>query len=354
MTEDAQARVGQSDGFRFCANPSCDVAYFHPETKARIARDEVRVRIGQKETEPPRPVCYCFDHTVEEAEDEVAETGASRIADGIAEKCRRGLDRCEETNPQGSCCLGNVRQAVRDAQAKHAAMASAVAAGTGTREAASCCLSGDAANELAGPPRNTGLWATAGAVVSAILSSACCWLPLLLIAFGASTAGVSGFLEVYRPYLLGATGLLLAGGFYLVYFRQERCGPDGTCAARSPGFKRFNKTMLWAATVVVLGFAFFPNYVGYLLGNGDPHVVATPPASGESRMFRVEGMTCEACAVTLRGRLGKLPGVAHADVSFANKTARVSFAEGHSRPPDEKLLGAIRDAGYSGASVESK
>jgi hypothetical protein len=28
------------------------------------------------------------------------------------EKCRQGLDRCEAANPQGACCLGNVREVV--------------------------------------------------------------------------------------------------------------------------------------------------------------------------------------------------------------------------------------------------
>lgn len=54
VVEAARSRVGRADGFRFCSEPSCDVAYFHPESGARIARHEVRVRIGQKETDPPR------------------------------------------------------------------------------------------------------------------------------------------------------------------------------------------------------------------------------------------------------------------------------------------------------------
>ena len=114
VIEAARARVGRTDGFRFCGEPSCAVAYFHPETGDRFLRCDVKVRIGQKETTPPRPVCYCFDHTVEEIEDEVARTGSSRIPDQITEKCREGLDRCEETNPQGACCLGNVRRAEFD------------------------------------------------------------------------------------------------------------------------------------------------------------------------------------------------------------------------------------------------
>ena len=118
VIEAARARVGRTDGFRFCAEPSCEVAYFHPETGDRFLRRDVKVRIGQKETTPPRPVCYCFDHTVEEIEDEVARTGRSRIPDQIQEKCREGLDRCEETNPQGACCLGNVRRTLKEAQAQ--------------------------------------------------------------------------------------------------------------------------------------------------------------------------------------------------------------------------------------------
>lgn len=118
VTEKARARVGHADGFRFCAEPSCDVAYFRPETGDRIVRSEVKIRIGQKETAPPRPICYCFNHTVEEIEAEVAKTGTSRIPDEITEKCRQGLDRCEETNPQGACCLGAVRQVLLAAQAQ--------------------------------------------------------------------------------------------------------------------------------------------------------------------------------------------------------------------------------------------
>ena len=116
VTEAARARVGLTDGFRFCAEPSCNVAYFHLESGDRFMRSDVNVRIGQKETSAPRPVCYCFNHTVEDIADEVAKTGTSKIPDEITQKCRQGLDRCEETNPQGACCLGNVRQALKAAQ----------------------------------------------------------------------------------------------------------------------------------------------------------------------------------------------------------------------------------------------
>ena len=350
VVEEARRRVGRSDWFRFCAAPLCEVVYFHQETGARISKDEVSVRVGQKETESPRPVCYCFAPTVEEIEAEVLATGTSTVADDITAKCRQGLHRCEETNPQGSCCLGNARRAMKEAEAR-AGSAPVPEAG----EAEACCAVGaaDTGNVTPGRSRNTGLLATTGAVVSAILSSACCWLPLLLIAFGTSAAGVAGFFEAYRSYLLGATGLLLASGFYLVYVRKEKCGPGEACAVPNPRLKRFNKVMLGVATAVVLAFALFPNYVGFFLGNGNPRALAAAAASGESRAFAIEGMSCEACAVTLRAHLGRVPGVARAEVSFESKTARVFFASGQDAPTEEALKKAIRGAGYTGTPVAS-
>jgi hypothetical protein len=41
--------------------------------------------------------------------------------------------------------------------------------------------------------------ATLRAVVTSIVASACCWLPLLLIAFGFSAAGIGSIFEEYRP-----------------------------------------------------------------------------------------------------------------------------------------------------------
>jgi Zn finger protein HypA/HybF involved in hydrogenase expression len=121
LTDEAKVRMSRANGFRFCLTSTCEVAYFHPETDERFRVEDVRVRIGRKEAEAPRPVCYCFDHTREEIEADVARSGASEIPETIRSACERGLSRCEETNPQGSCCLGDVRKALKEAQGDHAA-----------------------------------------------------------------------------------------------------------------------------------------------------------------------------------------------------------------------------------------
>lgn len=98
--------------YRFCATAGCDVAWFG-EAGHRIPVSASRVAIGQKSTAPDRTLCYCFGHTAQDIEDEVAATGASTIPKRIADACKRGEDRCPETNPQGSCCLGNVHAALK-------------------------------------------------------------------------------------------------------------------------------------------------------------------------------------------------------------------------------------------------
>ena len=118
VTEEARAKVDSTDGFRFCPEPACELAYFNLGTGDRFLRGDVSVRIGQKETSTPRPICYCFDHSVEDIEAEVSATGTSKIPAEIREKCRQGLDRCDVTNPQGSCCLGDVLRVFQEAQAR--------------------------------------------------------------------------------------------------------------------------------------------------------------------------------------------------------------------------------------------
>lgn len=70
--------------------------------------------------------------------------------------------------------------------------------------------------------RSASRWA-GGSVLAAAAASACCWVPLLFLAFGASAAGVSAAFERLRPLFLGVAGVSLAVGFYMSYFRKTRC-----------------------------------------------------------------------------------------------------------------------------------
>jgi copper chaperone CopZ len=325
-----RSRIGDGPWF-FCPDPDCSLVYFNGRGDS-LDKSTLSVRVGLKEIGPPRPLCYCFDHSLEQIQGDVAATGTSTIPASITEKCRQGLHDCERRNPKGRCCLGDVRAALRAAQSTGPAPSVA--------DEPDCC----AAPVLEPPPEGsrTGRLAAGGAVFSAVLSSACCWLPLLLLAFGASAAGVAGFFERYRPVFLTLSGLLLAAGFYLVYFREPTCEPGDGCALPNPRLTRINKVLLWVATLFVATFALFPNYVGVLLGTG-AGLSADAPYDLE---FAVEGMTCEACASALGSTLADLPGVAAAEVLFSSGQARLSFESPESRPTDGEIKAAVGEAGY--------
>lgn len=123
----------------------------------------------------------------------------------------------------------------------------------------------------------------------------------------------------------------------------------GTC------LRRFNRVMLWVEAAVVLALALFPIHVGLVLrGDGGPRIEAPVPREcRESRRLRIEGMTCEACSVALRGQLAGVPGVARAEVSFEARTARVYFDADRTAPSGEALLEAVRQTGCSGALLDA-
>lgn len=133
LKAEAQHRIRQA-AYRFCATPGCDVVYFQGEDEPPFTRADLKVRVGLKETEAPRPVCYCFGHTVEEIWAEIERTGTSAVTGRIRDRIREEGCRCEETNPQGSCCLGVVSRVVREGLERFGA-------GTGTPAtgASGCC-----------------------------------------------------------------------------------------------------------------------------------------------------------------------------------------------------------------------
>lgn len=262
LREEFTNLIGGHD-WRFCETPECEVVYFRADGDGgNFTKDQLTLRVGIKETATPRPVCYCFNHTVEEIDEEVARTGKTTVLDDI--RTRMKVDCwCEITSPMGSCCLATVTRFVKAAQAR---------AGTSDTDSTAeppedCCAVADDP-----PATSTRRWsglAIGGALVSAVLSSACCWLPLLLLGFGASAAGVAGFFEAWRPLFLSGAVVLLGAGFYLAYSRKETCAPGSACAVPNPKLRRFKRLVHWVAALFIAAFAFFPNYLGAILGN-DP------------------------------------------------------------------------------------
>lgn len=101
----------------FCKTPTCEVAYFS-NGKVLFRKGDLAVPIGLKELgDPEAPVCYCFGWTPQKIRAEIDTTGTSTVSEQIKAQVKAGNCYCEVTNPQGSCCLGNVARVVQEAMA---------------------------------------------------------------------------------------------------------------------------------------------------------------------------------------------------------------------------------------------
>lgn len=225
--------------------------------------------------------------------------------------------------------------------------------------------------------REGGVWMAGTAVVAAIASSACCWLPLSLLALGISGGAVAAAFQKWRPVFLPVAFLLLGAAFWVTYKKPKPVSPEeaGTsspggalcCSVPPPGaragnccppengrgftLKRLNRGMLWVATVVVLAFAFFPSYVDALLGGSGAE--AENGTGTQEIVLGIDGMTCDGCAVTLEKALGKVPGVERAIVSYEDQRAVVTV-DSVTAGSQKTLVEAVEDAGYKARLANSR
>lgn len=108
-------------GFHFCPTPDCPAVYFSAGGSV-LTTDDVRRPVTQKDP-VHAPVCYCFGFTPAMIRDELAVTGKSTVIERIAAEMKADFCACEIRNPQGSCCLGNVKAAVKVAFAERVSLA---------------------------------------------------------------------------------------------------------------------------------------------------------------------------------------------------------------------------------------
>lgn len=104
--------------YHFCATPGCPVVYFPFDGGQHFTTHQLREQVFQKApADPATLVCYCFQYTRTAVQHADASTHIQIIAD-ITAGVQAGQCACDIRNPQGSCCLGNVRRLVASLQSE--------------------------------------------------------------------------------------------------------------------------------------------------------------------------------------------------------------------------------------------
>lgn len=106
-----------SADYRFCRDPNCPTVYYSLDKRQLFSEVNLRERVYQKHPDEEDVfVCYCFQHTIGSIRAELRATGTSTVIDSINAGIQAGKCACDIRNPQGSCCLGNVRAIVQRTQ----------------------------------------------------------------------------------------------------------------------------------------------------------------------------------------------------------------------------------------------
>ncbi|MBN8858626.1 MAG: mercuric transport protein MerTP [Sphingobacteriales bacterium] len=157
----------------------------------------------------------------------------------------------------------------------------------------------------------------------AVTSSLCCIVPLLAIIGGAGGA-VSAFSRAapLRPYLLGATVLVLVFAFYQVYKPRQK----DACGCEEKKSVLQSKTFLWIITVVSGLLSTFPYYAKYFQPKAPQQQIAiNNSASVQQAVLHIQGMSCEACEGHINNALLQKKAVQQVNTSYAKGISTVKF-----------------------------
>ncbi|WP_439108974.1 mercuric ion transporter MerT [Halomonas flagellata] len=94
--------------------------------------------------------------------------------------------------------------------------------------------------------------------IAALLASACCLGPLVLIMVGVSGAWIGNLaaLEPYRPLFIGVALVALFFAWRRIFRPVEKCQPGELCAV--PRVRTGYKVMFWIVSLLVLTALVFP------------------------------------------------------------------------------------------------
>lgn len=99
--------------------------------------------------------------------------------------------------------------------------------------------------------------------VAALLASACCLGPLILISIGISGAWISklAVLAPYQPLFIASALLALALAFRHIWRPAAQCTPDQVCAL--PKVKRTYQVLFVCASMLIVAVLVFPFLAPY-------------------------------------------------------------------------------------------
>ena len=180
---------------------------------------------------------------------------------------------------------------------------------------------------------------------AAAAASLCCVMPVLAI-----LGGVGGFassfswIEPFRPYLIGFTIIVFAFAWY----KKLKPSKADNCGCEPAGKSSFwqSKFFLSIMTVTAGLLMTFPMYAKMFFSA--PQKVAIITADNKNiqqAVFKIEGMTCEACTEHVNDEVAKVKGVLTWQTSYENAASIIKFDS--TKTTTDSIIAAINSTGYN-------
>ena len=118
-------------------------------------------------------------------------------------------------------------------------------------------------NENSAPATRQGRAALFTGGLAAILASACCLGPLVLVSLGVSGAWIGNLtdLEPYRPLFIGAALVAMVFAYRQIFKPAAECKPGDVCAI--PQVRTCYRIIFWVVAALVLIALAFPYVVPF-------------------------------------------------------------------------------------------
>jgi copper chaperone CopZ len=189
--------------------------------------------------------------------------------------------------------------------------------------------------------------ALGASVFSAVVASLCCIGPIVALLLGVGGFAGASLFAKWRLPLLVATLVLLNLAWYLASItpKQRHCELGGPFLR---WFKGKKNIALCGATVFVLVVATFPAWFNAIAGRvgfgSDPAMNATTTQLAILHA-RIPSMDCAACAVSIRMKLHRQPGIRSVVVTFDTKEAEVQYDP--TQISSKQIISKINETGFS-------
>jgi len=161
-------------------------------------------------------------------------------------------------------------------------------------------------------------------ILSALLASSCCIIPVLaLIAGSTGMASSFSWVEPARPYLIILSITVLAFAWYQK-LKAKIETTDCCVVTEKPKFIQ-TKSFLAIITVFALAMMTFPLYSNMLFIGDTKEKTNIDHSKLATVEFTISGMTCTGCEGHIESAVSKLPGIALVTASYEKANTIVKY-----------------------------